>query len=141
MLGLEAGEPVRYSEAEKRWLEPTGPPLRIDVEYESDGRLIRMPAHRWMRELESRREMPELTWVFTGSRIMADGAYAADATGYLVSVVNFDLTVIDIPELASNSNDTLLWQRNPDLVPPKGTPVWMIIEPADRAMVPPATQP
>ena len=33
MLGLEPGEPVKYSEAPKKWMPPHGPPLRISVEF------------------------------------------------------------------------------------------------------------
>src|SRR5258706_2932589 len=90
------------------------------------------PAYR-MRENEKKKNpMPAMTWIFAGSRVMEDGKYAADTTGYIVSVVNFDLTVIDIPELASSANETLEWEYNPDLVPSKGANVWMIIEPAGK---------
>src|SRR5437764_4398458 len=63
---------------------------------------------------------------------MPDGKYAADATGYIVTVVNFDYAVIDVPELASSSNDLLEWERNPDITPKAGTKVWMVIEPAGK---------
>ena len=33
----------------------------------------------------------------------------------------FDLTVIDIPELVSNANESLEWETNPDICPAKGT--------------------
>jgi hypothetical protein len=46
--------------------------------------------------------------------------------------------MIVVPQLASNSNETLEWEYNPDVVPPPGTPVTMIIEPAPNQ---PATQP
>jgi hypothetical protein len=74
--------------------------------------------------------MGPMDWVFDGSRMLPDGRYAADLTGYVVSIVNFDLTMIDVPQLASNANETLEWEYNPDLVPPPGTPVTMTIEPA-----------
>ena len=131
-LGLKAGEPVRYSEGAKRWLAPHGPPLQISVQYEKEGKTIVAPAYRWMRNVKSKKEMPPMTWIFAGSRVMEDGKYAADVTGYIVSVVNFDLTVIDIPRLASSANETLEWEYNPDLVPTTGTKVWMIIEPAGK---------
>ena len=38
---------------------------------------------------------------------MDDGVYAADVTGYIVSIVNFDLSLIDVPALARNANETL----------------------------------
>jgi hypothetical protein len=131
MLGLTPGEPVRFSKAADKWLPPHGPPLQIFCEWIDQAKGgVRIPAYRMMRNVKSKREMPAMTWIFAGSRVMEDGKYAADTTGYLVSVVNFDLTVIDIPELASNANETLEWELNPDTCPPKGTRVTMVIEPA-----------
>src|SRR3954447_12682262 len=131
MLGLQPGEPVRYSKAADKWLPPHGPPIQIFCEWnDKDGKAVRVPAYRMMRNVKTKKPMPAMTWIFAGSRVMEDGKYAADTTGYIVSVVNFDLTVIDIPELASSANETLEWEYNPDIVPEKGTKVWMIIEPA-----------
>jgi hypothetical protein len=129
MLGLEPGEPVKYSEAAKKWFPPHGPPLSISVEFEQDGKTVTLPANKLMRNIRTRQPMPATTWIFAGSRVMPDGVYAADVTGYIVSIVNFDLTLIDIPELASNSNETLTWEANLDLLPATGATVTMIIEP------------
>src|SRR5258708_7934387 len=133
MLGLQPGEPVRFSKAADKWLPPHGPPVQIFCEWDGkDGKLVHVPAYRMMRNVKTKKPMPAMTWIFAGSRVMEDGKYAADTTGYIVSVVNFDLTVIDIPELASSANETLEWEYNPDIVPEKGTKVWMIIEPAGK---------
>jgi hypothetical protein len=129
-LGLKPGSPVSYSKSLNKWLPPHGPPLQIQMEYEKEGKRVSEPANRWMRNMKTKKVMPPTTWIFAGSRVMNDGAYAADTTGYLVSVVNFDMTVIDIPDLASASNESLEWERNPDVVPPAGTKVTMVIEPA-----------
>src|SRR5579859_317382 len=129
-IGLKPGEPVHYSESLKKWFPPTGPPLHMTMEYEKDGQTVRDPAWRWMRDVKTHKTAPPFTWVFTGSRVMPDGKYAADVTGYLVTVVNFDLSVVDVPELASSSNDLLEWERDPDVTPKAGTKVWMVIEPA-----------
>ena len=132
MLGLTPGEPVRFSKAADKWLAPHGPPLQIFCEWDDkDGKKVHVPAYRMMRNVKSKKDMPAMTWIFAGSRMM-DTKYAADTTGYIVSVVNFDLTVIDIPELASSANETLEWEYNPTLVPAKGTKVWMVIEPAGK---------
>lgn len=136
MIGLEPGKPVSYSESTKKWTPPSGPPLNITCEFEKNGKTQRVPAYRLMRDIKTHKEMPPLTWIFTGSRTMEDGVYAADATGYLVSIVNFDLTVIDVPELASSANETLEWEINPDLMPDKGAKVTMIIEPAGTTTAP-----
>ncbi len=131
-VGLKPGAPVSWSKAANKWTPPHGPPVQIHVEYEKDGNAVSEPATRWMRSVKTKKEMPATTWIFAGSRVMDDGNYAADSTGYLVSVVNFDMTVIDIPDLASASNDMLEWERNPDTVPPAGTKVTMVIEPAGK---------
>ena len=130
-IGLKPGRPVQYSESLKKWLPPQGPPLHVTLEFTGkDGKAVTVPAYRCMRDLHTRKEMKAMNWIFAGSRVMPDGMFAADATGYVISVVNFDLTLIDIPDLASNSNDTLEWERNPDVAPPGNTKVTMILEPA-----------
>src|SRR5829696_4919118 len=100
------------------------------MEYLKDGKLVSELASRWMRDIKTKKPMPRTTWIFAGSRVMPDGTYAADSTGYLISVVNFDMTVIDIPELASANNESLEWERNPETVPKPGTKVTMVISPA-----------
>jgi hypothetical protein len=75
--------------------------------------------------------MPEVNWVFVGSPTAQDGQYAADVTGYLITVVNFEHTVIDIPQLRSNKNEALEWEVNPELMPARNTKVWLVIEPAE----------
>ena len=142
-LGLTPGEPAHYVQATNTWFPPTGPGLKIDCEFEKNGAKVVVPAYRMMRSVRNKQEMPPLTWVFDGSRVMPDGVYAADITGYVVSIVNFDLTMIDVPELASNANETLEWEYNPDVCPPKGARVTMIIEPGGKEATtePAATRP
>lgn len=140
MLGLEPGQPVRFDKARNKWIPPQGPPLHISCRYVRDGKAVSVPAYRMMRQVKTKKPMPALNWVFCGSRILEDGQYAADLTGYLVTVVNFDLALIDIPELASKANETLEWEVNPDVAPARGTKVWMVIEPAGKPAVAPATQ-
>src|SRR5438552_3688651 len=93
---------------------------------------VTLPAWRLMREIKSQREMPPTTWIFAGSRVLDNGVYAADQTGYLISIVNFDLTVVDTPRLASNANETLEWKTNLDVMPATGTKVTLLIEPAGK---------
>jgi hypothetical protein len=133
-IGLKPGRPVQFSEALKKWLPPQGPPLHVTVEFAGkDGKVVSLPAYRLMRDQNTKKEMKPMNWIYAGSRVMEDGTFAADATGYVISVVNFDLTLIDIPDIASNSNETLEWERNPDIAPPLGTKVTMVIEPAGDA--------
>lgn len=129
ILGLEEGDPVRFSEATQSWIPPHGPPLQIRVAWDDGGRTVEVPAYRLMRHMRTKREMPPQTWIFAGSRVMDDGSYAADATGYVVTIVNFDFALIDVPQIASSENARLLWELNDAVAPPPGTKVTMILEP------------
>ncbi len=132
MIGLEPGEPVKWSESAKKWQPPHGPPVQIFCEWKKGEELIRVPAYRLMVNRKTKREAPPFTWVFTGSKMMEDGKYAADAVGYLVSVLNNELTVIDIPEVAGRDLETREWDRNGALLPAVGTKIWMVIEAAGK---------
>ena len=132
MIGLEPGEPVKWSESTKKWIPPHGPPLQISCEWKKGNESMRVPAYRLMVNRKTKKEAPPFTWVFTGSKVMEDGKYAADAVGYLVSVLNNELTVIDIPDVAGRDLDSREWDRNAALLPPVGTKIWMILEPAGK---------
>ena len=132
-IGQKPGAPVTFVEATEKWLPPHGPPLHLTVEYEKDGKTVSYPAYRLLHDIKTKKEPKAFTWVFTGSRVIkldGDSRYGADDTGYMVTLVNFDFAMIDIPELASSSNEQLEWVRNAELAPPKGAKVTLIIEPA-----------
>ena len=74
--------------------------------------------------------MPPTTWVFAGS-FVANGAYAADRSGHLASIVNFDTATLDVPYAASSSNDLLAWQVNPAAKLEMGEPAVLILRAAD----------
>lgn len=142
MVGLKPGEPIRYSPATEKWLPPQGPPVQISVEYKRNDQVVSMPAWKLFRQLKTKEAMPPRTWIFVGSKVYKTGQYAADITGYVVSIVNFDLSLIDVPWLVSSSNETLEYELNPETAPPTGAPVTLIIEPAGAALTAaPASQP
>jgi hypothetical protein len=138
MLGLTPGEPMKYSEATKKWFPPHGPPVNITMEYDKDGKHYSLPAYKLMRDLKTKQSMPPQTWIFAGSRLLEDGTYGANPTGYVVSIVNFELTLLDVPRLASSANETLEWETALDLMPPLASPMTMIIEPLDKGALPAA---
>ena len=131
LLGIEPGQPFHLTQPGDMRIPPTGPLLKITCQFRKDGREISLPPHRLMRNLKTKRPITPLVFVFAGSRLMADGRYAADVTGHLISVVNFEFSVIDLPDLRSSSNDLLEWEIDPDTVPPRDTTVWLIIQPAE----------
>ena len=139
-LGVEPGHPLRFEPERKQWIAPAGPPLRVEVEWEQDGKTVRRRAGELMRNMKTGEVMPPGTWVFSGSALGPNGEYGADFTGQLVSIVNFEYTTIDVPRIASNANETLEWEVNRDLMPPEGTDVWMIITPVEGAVTRPANR-
>jgi len=136
MLGLKPGHPARFDAAAGKWLPPDGSPLDISLGIQSHGTMRVVPAGQWLRNIRTHEPMPQMTWVFVGSEVGGNGLYIANVTGYLVTVVNFEYSVIDVPMLASSSNETLLWEYDPDRVPAAGTKVTMIITPADKVTIP-----
>jgi len=132
MLGLEPGSPLKYSDAAKRWVAPFGPPVRVSFEWTQDNITRREPVSRLIRSAKTKQLMPEQVFVFTGSVVDDQKRYLADIAGYVVSLVNFELTMIDVPRLASSANETLEWEFNADLGPPRGVRGWLIIEPAGK---------
>ena len=144
-IGLTPGRPLRYSEAADRWIPPSGPPLRIEVEWtDDDGTLRREPINALVRDLRTGASMPQRPFVFVGSQFYTGGdgveRYAADGTGQVVSLVNFEFPTIDVGELKSNANETLEWEINRDLAPGMNTPAVMILSPIGGEEAP-ATQP
>lgn len=136
MLGLVPGEPLKFSEAAKKWFPPHGPPVNITMEFEKDGKRVSLPAYQLMRDVKSKKPMQAQSWIFAGSRLLENGTYGADPTGYVVSIVNFEFSLLDVPRLASNADETLEWEAALDLFPALGAPMTMVIEPVDKVINP-----
>ncbi len=141
MLGLTPGAPAHRSDDLQQWFPPHGPALKMSVEFQKGGQTVRLPAWRLLRNVKTKKPAGAMTWIFAGSHLLSDGRYAADLNGYLVSLVNFNSTLIDVPYVASNSTQMLQWESDPDTLPPPGTPVTLIIEPIPTPATHPATQP
>jgi hypothetical protein len=130
MIGLVPGQPVHYSESTKTWLPPTGAPVDIWFQYQKDGKDMKVPAYRWMRDVKTKKEATPMAWVFTVSKVMDDNSYAANATGSLIGVINNEVSVLDVPALKSRALESRDYERNPALMPDTGTAVTMILSPA-----------
>jgi hypothetical protein len=144
IIGLKPGQPVHYSESTKTWQPPSGPPVDVWFEYQKDGKPQKVPAYRWMRDVKTHKEAVPMAWCFTGSKVLDDGSYAANATGCLIGVINNELSVLDVPALKSRALEARDYERNPDLMPDTGTAVTMILSPAadqDSATTKPTTEP
>jgi hypothetical protein len=132
LIGLEPGEPVKWLEGEGKWQPPKGPKVKISCEFEKEGKRVSIPAGKMLRNAKTHEAMLETAWVFVGSRQTEDGDYAADVAGYLITLVNFQVTVIDVPQVRSSKNEALEWEVNPEVAPKQGTTVWVVIEAAEK---------
>ena len=72
--------------------------------------------------------MPRTHWVYTGSRII-DGRFIAQVEQSVVATYHDPFAMFDHP-LATGMDDTLYYV-NKQTVPPKGTPVTLVIKPAN----------
>ena len=74
-------------------------------------------------------------WVFAGSRIVknpetGDEFYVADRSGELACVSNFPTALLDLPIQSSSDNALLGFEADEEMIPPKGTPVRVMMMPA-----------
>ena len=76
-----------------------------------------------------------IEWVYVG-RPEKNMLVAADREGTVVCLSNFVEAVIDVPFESTADNADLLYEANPDVVPPVGTPVELVIRPTGRRIKP-----
>ncbi len=76
-----------------------------------------------------------LEWVYVG-RQSPEALAAADQEGTVVCVSNFTEAVIDVPFESTGVNANLIYEANPAVVPPVGTPVELVIRPTGRRIKP-----
>jgi len=96
------------------WIETAGPPVQ------------RIRADRVIFDRVANREVPESTWVYTGS-VSADGRYLAEVEGVLIGFIHSRSSVIDRFETAGigRYGEIVL---NPTLGLKPGAPVTVIIK-------------
>jgi uncharacterized repeat protein (TIGR01451 family) len=130
-VGAEPGSPVQF--------RPTYAPARgteIDVTVvwnDAKGKRQTARAQDWVREVKTKKAM-SYPWVFGGSRILKDPdtgqqAYYADLTGELICVSNFASAMLDLPIESTSSDAELLFEAFTERIPPRGTPVTLILTP------------
>jgi hypothetical protein len=125
-LGLKPGDAVRMRGDPRR---PKGDELEITVEWEEKGVKRSMRAERFVLDVTTGKPMEETSWVFTGSRVIG-GVLRAQATKSIVATYRDPDALINNP-LPGGADDTV-YKVNSTLIPPKGTPIKMIIKPARR---------
>ncbi|GIW82474.1 MAG: hypothetical protein KatS3mg105_4281 [Gemmatales bacterium] len=134
--GAVPGKPVQYKEVKDKIevIPPTGTRIKVTIEYEKDGKKVRVPAEDWVVDLKSKKKLVH-GWVFCGSRFYQDPAvdkvprYLADEDGGYICVANLPTALMDIPVNSPRDNESLEYGPNSKLIPPVGTKVLVILEP------------
>lgn len=131
VAGAEPGSTVVF---QPKFKAPTGTTIKIFLEYEKDGKKVRVKAQEWIRNLKTKKDL-HTDWVFAGSHLIPDPfdktkppAYAANF-GDVICISNFDSALLDVPFDSSKDNDDLAFETNTERIPAEKTPVLVILEP------------
>ncbi len=137
LLGLQPGKPG-YRTVGGAFSPPAGEVLDITVRFTSpptdEGDRpspIEMPAYHLLRVAGTTNPPRPIEWVYVG-RPEAPALKAADEEGTVVCLSNFPMAVIDVPFKSTDVDANLLYEANPETIPPVGTPVEIVIKPVGR---------
>jgi hypothetical protein len=133
LIGLTPGHPMKYLPEAKKIRPPTGDVVDVFVRYKKKGRIIEESACDWMIDVEKKLPMARTHWLFTGSERLEDGSFTADIEGTVVTVVDFDSSILAMPDLHSESDSELWLKANTAAIPGVGTSVTLILRPATKS--------
>ena len=128
-VGAKPGSPVQF---DPEYKPATGPKVQIHVRWIDQEKPVERRAQEMMRQVRTKEPMTQ-DWVFGGSLRWKDETtgteyYSADG-GELVCVSNFGNATMDLPISSSAANASLLFEANPEKIPPLRTPVLLILQP------------
>lgn len=139
-IGAKSGHPVQF---DPEYKPATGSVIVVTVLWKDEkGKEHKLPAQKWVRNSESQKEAT-FEWVFAGSGFWTDPTngeryYHADG-GDFICVSNFPTATLDLTVESSQTNTSLMFEAFTDRIPPRGTPVRLILtekkkpQPADDA--------
>jgi hypothetical protein len=132
-IGAKPGAPVQYA---PNYLPASGTEIEVTVRWKNrTGEMQSARAQDWVRNLKTGRALDQ-PWVFAGSGFWRDDStgkeyYKAEG-GDFICVANFPSAMLDLPIRSSESNAELLFQAFTERIPPRGTPVTLILTPRIR---------
>ncbi len=127
LIAGEPGHPVRYR---PEFRPPDGPTISIEIEWDENGQTKHADARQWIKDEKTGKPL-DSHWVFAGSDLFQDPdtkrmIYAADG-GDLITVANFPSAILDLPFASSNSDAERSFVAFTDHIPPRETPVRLIL--------------
>jgi hypothetical protein len=102
-----------------------GARIAIEVEWDDNGTTRRNPVNEWIQHNIKSTAMMAGPWLYTGSDFY-DGKFVPEMTGDVAAIMVVPGAMINYP---GSDNDDNVWFGFPKRVPPKGTPVTLIITP------------
>ncbi|QDT12077.1 YdjY domain-containing protein [Planctomycetes bacterium K23_9] len=130
-IGAKPGSPVRFR---PDFVPPKGQKIRVWVCWrDKAGKFHISDARRWVLKNGTTDEQMNADWVFGGSGFWKDPAdgreyYRADG-GDMICVSNFTTAMMDVNTSSSAEADNLMYIPFTDRIPPRGTPVRLILTP------------
>jgi hypothetical protein len=131
LTGAEPGKPVTY---QPKFTAPTGPTVKVSVQWEEKGKLRTEPAQRWVMNGTTKKEL-DSDWVFAGSRFVKDPLDESKPDHYMandgdvICVANFESALLDLPFNSSKAWSERSYVANTERIPPRDTKVTLILEP------------
>lgn len=104
---------------------PLGDSVEIQASWTLAGKTTTVRIEDLVWDIPHKRMMEHTPWVFVGSKLL-QGQFMADAEKSLITTYHDPFTILDNP-LPSGSDDEL-YKVNWNIVPPKGTPVEVVIK-------------
>jgi acylphosphatase len=134
-LGLKKGKAASYNEDTKKHVLPKGPPVRIFLEWkDKSGKTKRFRAEELINNINTKKPMWNVGWVFTGSRKgyfdpeSDDEVLMANVTGSVVSLHHGDDSAILQNPLTEAAEENVPYRINSEIIPEPGTEVKFIID-------------
>jgi hypothetical protein len=103
-----------------------GARVTIDVEWEDQGKLRRLPVNEWIQHAVKSTAMPAGPWVYGGSEFF-EGKFIPETSGDIAAIFVAQSALINYP--GDDNHDDTVWLAYPKRVPESGTKVTLIIAP------------
>ncbi len=129
--GGKPGSPVKF---EPKYTPASGSVIKITLQYQKDGKQLRVPGQNWIRSGKEGNKVPDLDWVFAGSMFIEPQEkgqpplYLANQ-GDLICVCNMEDAMLDLPIRSPTNPDDRIFTAFTERIPPLETPVDVIFEP------------
>jgi hypothetical protein len=134
-IGAEPGHPVQF---EPEYKPATGQEIQVDVVWkDGNGQRQRAKAQDWVRNTQTKKALDD-EWVFSGSGFWRDPTtgkerYLADS-GELICMLSLPGATMDLTIRSPSDLESRLFEAWIERIPPRGTPVTLILTPRAKAL-------